>query len=79
MEKLLGILVVKVLAAQAVDTAHDQGMVVRVLLQCSADLERQVASIGAIRVTAIADNDGADVLEHPADFFRREGSQDVQG
>ena len=61
-EECFSIRVIKVLAAQAVNTAHDQGFVVRVLLQGSANFEGQVTALSAIRITAVADDNGANVL-----------------
>ena len=73
MEKFLGVAVEKVLAAEAIDTAQYQRVVVRILLQGSANLERQVAAIGTVGVAAVTDNGGADVLERSANLIAGNG------
>ena len=57
LEEFLGVVIVEVLAAQAVDPCADQGPVVRVQLQRGAQFQRKITAVGAVRVGAVADQD----------------------
>jgi hypothetical protein len=74
---VLGVCVVEVFAAQAVDPAEHERAVLGVLLQGCAHLEREVAATCTVRITAVADDDGAHVPERFAEFVGRKRAQQV--
>ncbi len=77
-EERLRIVIVKILAAQPINTGCDPGLVFGVDLDRGTYFQRQVAAVRTVGIGTVAHDDGLDVFQCFSDQVAREWAQHVE-